>query len=244
MKGRIWFEGNPWPDGHAVKALEFSLLLGAQGLGLLLDLESDDYYAKDPSYLDEGKQEDEAESDWEAKAVWGNYHRCRLSNTHWGINAASVPRIEQSGPMFDLGSSAPLRLAADPVAIGAESPKDYDDHAFHIYLTGHDAVAAHDIMIQRQENGLFSLRWSGLIALAYVGQNDFSHRFHAEAKDLMFAGYRIIRGDPSAASAEANARALAERYIASADALRFEAGVDGEPDWLRSPDYAAPSVAG
>ena len=238
LQGRIWFEDNPWPGGHAIKALEFSLLLDEQGLGLLLELQSDDYYAEDPTYWDEiGNEEEEEEDDagdWGAKIVWGNYHSCRLSNTYWGIGEETVPRIDLRGALFDAALPEPLHFSVDPVAFGEESPKQYDDHAFHIYLTGHDAVASHDIVIERQENGLFSLRWSGLIALAYIGQNDFKHRFRAEARDVAFRGFQICKDEPSsAASSPAKARGLASRFIKGADQLRFEEGTGAHPDLLR-----------
>jgi hypothetical protein len=241
MKGRIWFEGNPWPDGHAIKTLDFNLLLDARGLGLLLNLESDDYYAEDPTYWDDDEEEEDVDSGWQSKVVWGNYHSCRLSNTYWGIDVDTVIRIGSPDTMFDFARSSPLRVTADPVAFGAESEKDYDDHAFHIYLTGHDAVAAHNISIERQDNGLFTAKWSGLIAEAYTGSNDFNHRFRAEASDVPFDGFLITveRPDdarkpkpPADAAREAHARALAKRFIQGAADLRFLCGKGFEPDRL------------
>jgi hypothetical protein len=241
MQGRIWFEGNPWPHGHAIKALDFSLLLDARGIGLLLNLESDDYYAEDPTYWDDDHEDEEVDSGWQSKVVWGNYHSCRLSNTYWGIDSDTVPRLGSRDALFDLAHSLPLQVAADPVAFGAESDKDYDDHAFHIYLTGHDAVAAHDILIERQDNGLFAIKWSGLIAEAYTGSNDFNHRFRAEASDVPFNGFLITvpRPDgvhkpqpPSADAREEHARSLAARYIHGAADLRFLCGRGFDPDRL------------
>lgn len=243
MQGRIWFEGNPWPGGHAIKSLSFSLLLDDQGLGLLLDLVSDDYYAEDPTYWDNDEDEAEADSGWQSKAVWGNYHACHLSNTYWGFDPATVPRVDGTLLPINPAMCAPLRFSVDPVALGAKSDKDHDQLGFHIYLTGHDAVAAHAIALARQDDGHFTLHWSGLIAEAYVGDDHFRHPFRAEASGVAFDGFMIRNpmrdGDwpkalqPSPEAREAKARALAARFIKDADQLKFVCGKGADPDYLK-----------
>lgn len=43
MDGRIWFEGNPWPGGHAVRVFLFAGYLNETGIGLILHLEGADW---------------------------------------------------------------------------------------------------------------------------------------------------------------------------------------------------------
>jgi hypothetical protein len=207
VNGRIWFEGNPWPGGHAIKALEFQLLLDEAGVGLLLDLQSEDYYAGDASHFDEDNGS-AAESDWTSKSVWGNYHSCRLSNTYWGIGRDTVPRVANADAPITSRVLDTIHVTADILDLGEQSPKPYEDHAFHIYLTGHDAVAAHDIRIAPQNDGRFELKWSGLIALAYAGDDVFRYRFRAEAHDVPFGGFRLLK------DLDGDARASGQRHSA------------------------------
>jgi hypothetical protein len=239
VSGRIWFEGNPWPNGHAIKALEFQLLLDETGLGLLLDLQSEDYNTGDPSYFDDDNA-DQAESDWTTKAVWGNYHSCRLSNSYWGIGRDTVPRVANAAMRISADIRDEIHVIADPVALGAQSPKPYEEHAFHIYLTGHDAVAAHDVHIAPQNDGRYAIEWSGLIALAYAGDDVFRYRFRAEAKDVPFAGFRLLKDLDGVArprlettQREFAARRLAARFLRDAERLVFEPGRGADPDMLR-----------
>jgi hypothetical protein len=235
VNGRIWFEGNPWPEGHAIKECEFRLLLDEQGIGLLLEVVTDDYYAEDPSYFDEdsedGDEEFESQPDWESKIVWGNYHSCKLSNIYWGIDADTVPRLATP---FGRENLRKLHFELDTVTFGEESPKDYDEHVFHIYLLGHDAVASHDILIEQQDNGLYKIHWSGLIAKAYVGDDVFKHRFRAEAKDVPFLGFHIENEQPdidypkpkppSADERKERAMILAKQYVQNPETLIFYPG--------------------
>jgi hypothetical protein len=244
MEGRIWFEGNPWPDGHAIKELEFRLLLDEAGVGLLLNLETDDYYAEDPSYFDEEFEEEHiSKSDWESKIVWGNYHSCHLSNIEWGIDPETITRLNTPFGPDDLNF---LSFEIDPVPFGKESPKDYEEHDFNIYLLGHDAVASHDMKIERQQNGLFTIQWIGLIAQAYVGDHHFKHRFRAEAKDVPFLRFHIENKKPDVdwpkpvppTEKDRRDRAfnLAGQYLKDFDRLSFESGKGWDGDALFWPD--------
>jgi hypothetical protein len=232
MQGRIWFEDNPWPRGHRIEALEFSLLLDDVGLALLLHLRSEDYFAEDTDE-EKDREDDEDTSDWDARIVWGNYHRCTLSNTHWGVEPDRLPRLTDLALPLDHHAIPALRIEADPVPFGEELPMDDDNHAFHIYLLGHDAVASHDVKITPQGNGLYALVWTGLIALAYAGHHDFSHRFRAEAKNMRFTGFAVLApGDLGTEEREAHARKLAQRHLARPETLRFECAKRGTIDRL------------
>jgi hypothetical protein len=234
MEGRIWFPGNPWSDGHAIIDIGFSILLHDDGLGLLLHLRSEDYGIHDPDVEDDEEPEDMR--DWESKTVWNNYHACTLSNTYWGIEPALCPEIDPAG--FCPNSLNHLRFSPDPVQRGQELVQDYDQNAFHIYLLGHDAVAAHEITLDRQTDGLFALTWSGLIALAYGGHYNFDYPFRAEARNIVFKGFYVDPGPErpdiraSVEQRKHRAEMLQARFLGGFTALQFEAGTEWDPDYL------------
>lgn len=233
MQGHIQFEGNPWPDGHAIKEMEFGLLLGEDGVSLLLHLRSENYYVNDPDDEEEAEDE-ESESSWTSKGVWGNYHSCILSNLYWGVDPVTPPRLTDLPLPIDPRAVPPMTLHIDPLELGEESPLDDDDHAFHIYLLGHDSVAALDISIRQQDNRLYDVALSGLIALAYVGDYEHRYRFRATASDVAFAGFMVLAPDGvTGDEREARARAIVAHYVTDETPLRFEPAERGSMDWLR-----------
>jgi hypothetical protein len=241
MRGHIWFERNPWPGGHAINEFAFQILLDESGPRLLLDLQSEDYNAHDNPDADE----ETGKGDWQSKGVWGNYHACSLSNVKWGITPGTAPLL--TAPVD--ARPANIAVRADPVAADGTSPLCHDEHAFHIYLLGHDSVHDHDIRITRAVNGLYEIAWSGLIALSYVGDYVFRHRFRAALHDVPFGGFRIENRNPAAGAhfvypkplpptpeaREARARSLAVRFVRDADALSFRPGLGFSPDFLDAP---------
>ena len=182
MQGRIYFPGNPWPEGHPIKALTWSGRLDAErGLFFDLHLESEDYDTeRDVEDLD-------TDSDYEAPGAWGNYHSCILSSTFWheGGWVVGTPK-------------APLSFLAlagrTSIVDGLVEPKfdfhDLDDRSFHIYLLGHDDVADHRIEFER-DGDTWDLDWQGRIALAYAGDYDFDYTFRVEASSVTFSGIRV-----------------------------------------------------
>lgn len=91
MQGRIWFEGNPWPNGHAIISANMHIFLvdGEDkkspfdaGAYLNLTIKTDNY---DSENTDEDRDRIEAQykaekagktiSDWESFGVWKNYSK-------------------------------------------------------------------------------------------------------------------------------------------------------------------------
>ncbi|MBU2666203.1 hypothetical protein KOI35_22130 [Actinoplanes bogorensis] len=168
MNGRIWFPGNPWPDGHRVDEFEWAGRLDDLGqLWFDLSLRTADYdEAGDPGPDDR--------PDWESPIVWNNYHRCRISSTFWG-EATGVLAATPGRP-FRIADPQPQRLAADPLPI-----EDLDaDPAFHVYLLGHDSVAEHTITFTADADGSHRIDWTGRVALTYAGDETFRYEFRAE----------------------------------------------------------------
>jgi hypothetical protein len=177
--GRIRFVGNPWPEGHPIKAFHWGARLVDGDVWFDLHLESDDYYAEreiddDPSveYL----------SDWVAPSVWYNFHSCTISSTKWHYGGFRVC------PIGDLSIDAlrDLRFHVDPLPCDLT---DHDARAFHVYLLGHDTVVDHRIEFSRGiDPDCCDIRWKGKIALTYVGQYEARHSFEAEIHGVPIPG--------------------------------------------------------
>jgi hypothetical protein len=164
--GRIFFDDNPWPAGHAIKAAHWSLELSPPGMRLHLHLESEDYGA------DGYPEGPEDPSDWDSPGVWGNFHACTMSSTKW--SGQGLPFPVPSG-LLSLGSLA-------GTAVSAEEPlsMDSDDRAVRVYLLGHDSVGHHEVSFgAHRGDGAYELRWNGRLALTYIGDNEFRYRFRA-----------------------------------------------------------------
>ena len=164
---RIFFAGNPWPEGHPIKTFEWSARLRNGEVWFDFHLESEDYDSERP-IDDDGV---EYQSDWEAPIVWNNYHACTLSTNFW----------HEGGFPTGLGSLAAL-ASMDRLELVVDSPPpdDSEDNAFHVYLLGHDAAAEHRIRFSRiPGTDRFNIDWTGRLALAYVGDHEYKHSFTA-----------------------------------------------------------------
>lgn len=198
MKGRIWFEGNPWPNGHAIKTAEFFITLSEAGEGawppeagayLGLKIESQYYYAEmsdeeqKQAYEADAKSIDQdiATDDWESFIVWQNYHACTLSASNAQIGTRSHP--------FELGA-AQTKLIFEQGKKAVSYNQDRESSAFIGYILGHDSLADHELLITETPGcpGFFDIKWSGAVALTYVGAEEFSYRFRAEMTRVPFLG--------------------------------------------------------
>jgi hypothetical protein len=195
MDGRIWFPGNPWPDGHRVETFDWTGRL--DGLGRLwfdLTLRTADYDEAGLTDDDDDEEPDDGPA-WEAPIVWTNYGRCTISSTFWE-DATGLLAATPEGP-FRLAGPQPQRRTADPLPI-----EDLDaDPAFHVYLLGHDSVAAHTVTFAADGTGHHRVDWTGRVALTYVGNETFRHEFRAEIR-----GARLAHVTPAAGMAVDEAR--------------------------------------
>ena len=169
---RIHFIGNPWPEGHAVKTFEWKARVLDGDIWFDLHLETADYDAEHEAEDDET----EDRPSWESPIVWNNYHACTLSSCHW----------DQRGFATGLGSELSLdALDGLELVVDSPPPEDFEDNAFHIYLLGHDAVAEHRIRFTRTAGtDRFDIHWTGKIALAYAGDDEYKHSFVASLKGV------------------------------------------------------------
>jgi hypothetical protein len=188
--GRIVFAGNPWPRGHRIRRFVWSAHLDpATGLWFDLHLVSAPYDEGDRGAR--ADEEDDDDGDWRSKIVWTNYDSAIISSTEWDGRGFLV--ATERRPL------AFTKLAGRTFRVPARD-------AFGIYLLGHDAAAKHEITFGRD-----SIEWSGRIALAYVGQTTFRHRFTARIPHARFAGVRR----PAELDAK-EARALLDRLVPDA----------------------------
>ena len=188
MKGeanRIYFKGNPYPKGHGIKKFVWSGRLDEdEQLWFDLHLETDDYDAEGDTENDEA--DEDLDSDWEARTVWGNYNSCTISSTKWkslGI------KIDTTKGKFHFNSLEQNGLAVNPLPIPGDL--DFDDLSFQIYLLGHDSCADHQIKFYKKDNNKFDIEWRGKIALTYSGEDEFKYDFTAFIKDVIFDGFHF-----------------------------------------------------
>jgi hypothetical protein len=200
MSGRVYFVGNPWPNGHAVASAAFAAHIDERQ-GVFLDLE-----LQTERYLSEGEELTDADAhvddDWTSKFVWSNYHRCTVSSTKWGHRGVRAGTVRDK---FD-----PVELDGRTLRADARPTESDDERAFGIYLLGHDGIAKHRITF-RARDGLWDIDWRAAIALEYSGSHEFRHEFSATLVGLPFEGIRLPR------DSEVPARVLLERFVADPD---------------------------
>ena len=169
-RDRIVFAGNPWPEGHAIRAFAWTARVVDGDVRFYFHLESAQYYAE----RDIVEDEEDDRGDWLSPGVWSNYHRCTLSSTKWGNEgfvvgpAATYCADDLDGRVFRVD---PLPLPDDI---------DHDALAFGLYLLGHDMAVDHTITFRRVPGtDTFDIDWRGRIALTYAGDYEPRHAFHA-----------------------------------------------------------------
>lgn len=195
--GRIWFPGNPWPDGHAIARFVWSGRLDDRGLWFDLHLESAAYAAADRAGAGADGDDRDDDGAWRARGVWTNYHRCTLSSTRWRRDGGFL--VGTPAAPFDPRQLSAGEFRVDPLPAGRALLDDLDgddeDRPFNIYLLGHDTVADHRLRFQPGPRGT-QLAWTGRLALTYAGATEFRYRFSAEVSGARFTGFEIAPGLP------------------------------------------------
>lgn len=170
---RITFLGNPWPEGHPIEAFEW---LASERDGQVWF----DFHLRTGGYDSErsidGDEDVEHLSDWETPSVWTNFHACTLSSNNWHDGGFAV------GPVGEVTLAS---LDGTDLSVDSPAPEDPEDNAFYVYLLGHDAAAHHRIGFRRVPGtDRFHIRWSGRLALAYGGDDEYRHAFEADVFDV------------------------------------------------------------
>ncbi|AXK34051.1 hypothetical protein DVA86_16675 [Streptomyces armeniacus] len=187
---RIWFPGNPWPDGHRIARFEWGGRLDPDvGLRFTFELESADYDADDPPGLEDDDGDDGDDDEWgsgfeSSKTAWRNFHRC-------GITPAMGFVVGTPDEPLDFEGLPDRTFRVDRPEDVARLD-DEDDLAFHIYLLGHDSVADHHIRFPAVHAPFeFGVEWAGRIALTYIGDEELRHTFQVRVGRAAFRGFRV-----------------------------------------------------
>ncbi|GAA3034572.1 hypothetical protein [Actinokineospora globicatena] len=171
MRGRIWFEGNPWPEGHRIATFDWVAGLDSDG-ALWFDpiLITEDYDA-------ERMPEEPADRvrEWDSPELWTNYEGCLIEPLDDHGFLAATP-----GSPFGFTTPEPRTLTLDPLPEGPDAR-----HAFQIQLLGHDTCADHTLTTTRQPDGRHRIDWTARIALSYAGETEYHHAFRAEIHDCV-----------------------------------------------------------
>lgn len=179
---RIYFLGNPYPNGHTIKEFIWSGRINEdESFWFDFHLITDKYNAED---TDNTEDENDKKSDWESKIVWGNYQKCTISSTFWGDYGIKINKTSEKALFNDFIKED---LLADTFPL--DDDFDYDEIAFGIYLLGHDTCANHRIKITPTSHNKFDIEWTGKIALTYSGYDDFDYDFILNLQNADFDGF-------------------------------------------------------
>lgn len=187
----ITFKESAYPKPHQLKEFVWSGRLDEEGrLWFDLHLKSEGYYLSEGEDFEEEEEwEDDGDyssiGNWKATIVWDNYHSCILSSNYWSDEKGIL--LTDGEELFDFNQLDNRVFTLDPLP----EAKDLEDEdtAFNIYLLGHDTCVNHTIGFTAQENHLFHIQWTGIVALTYGGFNDFIHEFEVDAADASFDGF-------------------------------------------------------
>ncbi|MGI5224414.1 hypothetical protein [Actinoallomurus sp. CA-142502] len=206
-EGRIWFPGNPWPDGHRIAEFRWTGWLSPEdGAGFGFSLKSAPYDEDDRAELD--GEEDHPFGG--GRATWRNYGWTTIDAMQGFV--AGTP-----DEPLDFGRLSEREFHVDPLDQVAEY-EDHDDYAFHVYLLGHDSVADHRIRFPvRQAPFRFDIAWNGRVALTYIGETEFEYEFRARVSAADFTGFELPRD-----LNDDDAQALLARCVRDADAFRLD----------------------
>lgn len=216
--GRVVFEGNPWPNGHALVSefVDFGISISDAGLALHAGLKTVHYDADD---VDGGGDGGGQGGDWNSKGVWCNYGKCHLE-----LDEAPLEPC-------DLGAflgGAPLR--ADPENTLA-ADREYD-----FYLLGHDYIRDHVFAVKSvyeheplastpgappERSIVVDVEWTAAIELEDAEEEKTEHRMVATLERVPFRGVQVqlpsvVQGD---AARRETALALAQKFMLNAQQL-------------------------
>lgn len=215
---RIYFDGNPWPNGHRIAHFEWSAHFKTEeaysrtpGLYFDLHVKTAEYDEED---LDDELEEEEPPTDWQAKIVWNNYHSCTLSTQEWDDKGFCVGTADAPFNPVTLDGQTFL---VDHLENDAPENFDFDSTAFDVYLLGHDAVAFHTITFTRIENNTYKIDWQGKLANTYAGDDAFKYDFQTVIAAATFRGILI----PDEMTNEA-AITLLQRFVSKPELFELD----------------------
>jgi hypothetical protein len=152
-RNRIFFPGNPWPEGHPIEEFRWTASVRNNAVWFDLHLRSEDYEAeREIEEPEEEGDEDDFPSDWEAPGVWTNYHRCTLSSTQW-------PNY-RGFAVCPLSAFSLERIDGFEACVDDAPPEDPRDNAFHIYCPELEVRKQNLSMLARMSSADLA-QWNG-----------------------------------------------------------------------------------
>lgn len=145
MQGRVWFEGSPWPEGHAVTRFNWEWFEDDRGHRRIeIELETAPFDAEGP-----GKKKAKVGT----PAAWMAGQRATL-RTEAGIKAADG--VEEDN--FELTAK--------------DAKRSPGDRAFSLDLAGSDAIADHTLAFE-PDGDTWNLVWTARYGLAGAPEHPF-----------------------------------------------------------------------
>lgn len=186
----IKFIDSAYPKTHLLEEFTWSGRLDDFGrLWFDLHLKSQDYYLSEgEDYIDDEDDDDSENTSinqWQSAIVWDNYHQCTISSAYWSNDRGIL--LTEGEERFNFDSVNNKQFLLDTLPLSDD--KLESDLAFEIYLHGHDLCANHNLVFTKLDNGLFDIKWNGMVALAYSGFYEFIHEFNAHIPDAIFDGF-------------------------------------------------------
>lgn len=173
FENKIYFIGNPWPNGHLIKeGAGMSLFKNNNLIFVKLSLKSENYCLESESFS--------RETDWECVDSWSNYCFANLN---------LCEELE-----VDCTKFASLLTKSEFLLKATSLPINYDDldiNRNHCYILGHDDVVGHKIKLIKLENNNYNVEWSCEYVGTYFGnyepsQNILIKLFNIEISILGF----------------------------------------------------------
>ena len=194
--GSILFHDNPWPAGHRITELVWSGAIHPErGLSLGFELQSACYYEGEEEHFPFDDEDGGDAGYWHAKSAWANFDACKVSAS---VTSEKPGILVSDGSAPFVFDAEAYEFQADPLPITTDEV--FETGAFSIYLLGHDATADHLIELHRADGtNHYELNWTGQIALAYSGDEEFRYRFTARAEAVRFDAISLWYFDPKIA---------------------------------------------
>ncbi len=145
--------------------------------------------------------------------MWANSGSCWIDSTGEWETGFLVGDSTNPFSFEQLGSTKYHPDPLEPI----DNYWDNEDRSFAANILDHDYVGGHSISFRKQPTGLYTIDWTGKIALTNQGDFEFNHEFSVQASDVKFHGVRF----PTRLKLS-EARAELAKYVVDIDMFSIE----------------------